>query len=119
MARSTLLGLAEKGLRNHGFAAYRATLSVDDIKANETTAWIVDSPSLNLWLVQSKRCCMIPRLTFQERVGDASHVMSYSIAGGKIFNLVLTHPEKADPSAWTHEDHLEKMKAQYIGWDPT
>ncbi|KAL6250173.1 hypothetical protein RBB50_002474 [Rhinocladiella similis] len=100
LARQTILGHADQSLRSHGVAAYRATVSVDDIKNNPKTAWILESQSLNLW------------------VGHASHVMTYSIASGKIFNLVVTHPESTDPSTWDQQDNIAKMQAHFDGWDP-
>jgi hypothetical protein len=45
--------------------------------------------------------------------------MSYAIAGGQQYNMVITHPVSA-----THQPDkpmsqiLEEMKSHYKGWDP-
>jgi salicylate hydroxylase len=44
--------------------------------------------------------------------------MTYSIAGGKSFNMVLSHPEESDPSTWKQEKAIEGMKQHFQGWDP-
>lgn len=35
--------------RKTGFAAYRATVDVDKIKADPNIAWVVEQPNINLW----------------------------------------------------------------------
>jgi salicylate hydroxylase len=50
------------------------------------------------------------------------HVMSYTIAGGKSFNMVLSHPDRTDPAAWNQqspEKILSAMREHFKGWDPT
>ena len=46
--------------------------------------------------------------------------MSYSIAGGETYNLVITIPEPHDPSEWDVDDSssIEKMQSYFQGWDP-
>lgn len=44
--------------------------------------------------------------------------MTYTIAGGKTFNLVLSHVDHSDPSTWKPENAVEDMKAYFRGWDP-
>ena len=44
--------------------------------------------------------------------------MSYTIAGGKSFNMVLAHPEASDPATWNQETVIEDMKKHFDGWDP-
>ena len=46
------------------------------------------------------------------------HVMSYTIAGGKSFNMVLSHPDRSDPSNWNQQDALKDMRKHFEGWDP-
>lgn len=44
--------------------------------------------------------------------------MTYSIAGGKSFNMVLSHPDKGDPSLYgLEEDILGDMRKEFEGWD--
>ncbi len=45
------------------------------------------------------------------------HVMTYTIAAGRSFNMVLSHPEVSDPSTWKQETALEDMKSHFKGWD--
>lgn len=44
--------------------------------------------------------------------------MSYTIAAGKSFNLVLSHIDKSDPSTWTHRFNKELIMDEFSGWDP-
>ena len=54
------------------------------------------------------------------RVGDHTHVMSYSIVGGEMFNLVINIPEPLEPPDWNSKDNVsvEKMRSYFKGWDP-
>lgn len=53
------------------------------------------------------------------RVGDDRHVMSYAIAGGERYNLVLTHPQGSDQlRELTSYEVLADLRAHYEGWDP-
>ena len=47
--------------------------------------------------------------------------MSYSVAGGKTYNLVVTVPEQRDPKEWTKEEcfSVKKMQSYFKDWDPT
>jgi len=51
------------------------------------------------------------------RIGDMRHVMTYTIAAGKSFNMVLSHPEESDPSTWRQETAVSDMKQHFKGWD--
>ncbi|KAJ5812304.1 hypothetical protein N7474_008605 [Penicillium riverlandense] len=82
-----------------GFAAYRATVDVARIKADPDLAWLLEKTSLNLW------------------VGDQRHVMTYTIGGGKSFNMVLSHPDHTDPSTWDQTTALSDMRREFQGWD--
>ena len=53
------------------------------------------------------------------RIGDMRHVMTYPIAGGNTFNMVLAHRETEDPEMWDQSKALESMKEHFKGWDPT
>ncbi|KIW56578.1 hypothetical protein PV05_05230 [Exophiala xenobiotica] len=103
-ARTKVLGGVDQAPRRTGFAAYRATVDVEKMKAYPDTAEVCAKPNLNLW------------------VGDMRHVMTYMIAGGKSFNMVLSHPDRSDPSTWssqTPERILSGMRDHFKGWDPT
>jgi salicylate hydroxylase len=43
--------------------------------------------------------------------------MSYTIAAGESFNMVLSHPETTDPSTWQQERAIEDMRKEFQGWD--
>jgi len=44
--------------------------------------------------------------------------MTYMIAGGKTFNMVLSHPEERDPAEWHQETANKEMRSHFEGWDP-
>ena len=56
-------------------------------------------------------------VTKTTRIGDMRHVMTYTIAAGKSFNMVLSHPEESDPSTWRQETAVSDMKQHFKGWD--
>lgn len=44
--------------------------------------------------------------------------MTYCIAGGQSFNMVLSHRDKGDPELFGMEDNiLENMRKEFEGWD--
>lgn len=55
------------------------------------------------------------------RIGEDRHVMTYSIAGGRSFNMVLSHRDKStsDPATFGFgQDILSDMRREFEGWDP-
>lgn len=54
------------------------------------------------------------------RIGDGRHAMTYPIANGKSFNMVLSHPSESDPSTWSQDQKtiLLDMREQFENWDP-
>ncbi|KAL1968737.1 hypothetical protein VTN77DRAFT_1563 [Rasamsonia byssochlamydoides] len=100
-ARKEVLGGADKPPQRTGFAVYRAVVDIDRIRADPETAWLLEKPAFNLWL------------------GDARHVMTYTIGAGKSFNMVLSHPDDTDPATWNQEEALDNMRKEFEGWDPT
>lgn len=44
--------------------------------------------------------------------------MTYTITGGKSFNMVLSHVDKSDPSTWKNETAVDDMRKEFSGWDP-
>jgi salicylate hydroxylase len=99
-ARTIVLGDEDQPPQEAGFAAYRAMVDTDRMKNDPDVSWLLDNPSQNLW------------------IGDKRHVMTYSIAGGKSFNMVLSHPEDSNPSTWRQETAVADMKQHFRGWDP-
>ncbi|KAJ9144076.1 Salicylate hydroxylase [Pleurostoma richardsiae] len=86
-----------------GFAAYRATVDVQKMRQIPEISWILEKPGLNIW------------------IGEDRHVMTYTIAAGQSFNMVLSHMDQSDASRWnqlSQERVLGDMKAEFGGWDP-
>ena len=52
------------------------------------------------------------------RIGEDRHVMTYCIAGGKTFNMVLSHVDNSDPANWKPENAISDMKEYFQDWDP-
>jgi hypothetical protein len=48
-ARATILGSLEPQAPSTGFAAYRATVDVEKMKAHPELCWILEKPALNIW----------------------------------------------------------------------
>jgi salicylate hydroxylase len=97
-----LNGVDQPAMRT-GFAAYRATVDVAEMRTHPELADLLAKPGLNLW------------------IGDMRHVMTYTIAGGRSFNMVLSHPDRSDPAAWNQQSPdkiLSDMQSHFSGWDP-
>ncbi|RDL32004.1 uncharacterized protein BP5553_09406 [Venustampulla echinocandica] len=50
--------------------------------------------------------------------GPRTHVASYSVRGGSVFNLGLLCPDDLPPSVAKQEGDLNEMKELFEGWDP-
>ncbi|KAK1624172.1 FAD binding domain-containing protein [Colletotrichum phormii] len=98
-----LLPSNQVGATNYtGFAVYRATVDVSKMRKIPEVAWILEKPGLHVW------------------IGEDRHVMTYTIAAGESFNIVLSHRDVRDPSTWeqkTQAEILEEMRAEFRGWD--
>ena len=70
------------------------------MKADPDTSWLLESPAQNIW------------------VGEGRHVMTYSIASGKSFNMVLSHTDRTDASTWSERDAIKDMRREFASWDP-
>jgi salicylate hydroxylase len=99
LARSKLMGIDKPPLKT-GFAAYRATVDVAKMQGDPEVSWLLEKPGLNIW------------------IGPERHVMTYTIAAGKSFNMVLSHVDHSDPSTWKPENAITEMKNYFCGWDP-
>ncbi|KIW23274.1 uncharacterized protein PV07_11485 [Cladophialophora immunda] len=103
IGRTKVLGGVDQPPLRTGFAAYRATVDVEEMKAHPELVELLAKPGLNLW------------------IGDMRHVMTYTIAGGKSFNMVLSHPDRTDPATWNQQSPdkvMSDMRAHFDGWDP-
>ena len=99
-ARRVVLGGSDQPPCKAGFAAYRAMVEVEKMSGDAELEELLRIPGQNLW------------------VGNQRHVMTYTVAGGKYFNMVLSHPEDEDPGDWNQKTVVEDMKANFQGWDP-
>ncbi len=100
MARKFVLGGIDVPPEKTGFAAYRATVGATKIKDDPEISWLLEKPSLNIW------------------IGEDRHVMTYTISAGESFNMVLSHVDTSDPSTWKPENAIKDMKEYFAGWDP-
>ncbi|KAK7437291.1 FAD binding domain-containing protein [Colletotrichum acutatum] len=81
---------------------YRATVDVSKMRRIPEIAWILEKPGLHVW------------------IGEDRHVMTYTIAAGESFNMVLSHRDSRNPSTWeqkTQAEILGEMRAEFRGWD--
>ncbi|KFZ11099.1 hypothetical protein V501_04900 [Pseudogymnoascus sp. VKM F-4519 (FW-2642)] len=99
-ARKLVLEGEDKPPQPTGFAAYRATVDVEKMRSDPAISWLLEKPSLNIW------------------IGEDRHVMTYTIAAGKSFNMVLSHVDLTDPSTWKPETAICDMRKEFSGWDP-
>lgn len=44
--------------------------------------------------------------------------MTYTIARGQAFNMVLSHIDRSDPATWVNKFHKEDVQNEFKGWDP-
>lgn len=83
-----------------GDLAYRVVLNLEDVADDpELTAW-VSNPMVHFW------------------IGPGTHVVGYSIRGGKMYNLVLLCPDDLPEGVSRQPGDLEEMKALFTDWDP-
>ncbi|VUC37720.1 unnamed protein product [Clonostachys rosea] len=83
-------GGVDKPASRTGFAAYRAVVDTERMRINPDTAWLLEA-GINIW------------------IGEDRHVMTYCIAGGMSFNMVLSHGDHNDPRAWGPHRAVEYM----------
>jgi salicylate hydroxylase len=99
--RSAFLGKESKAILT-GDLAYRIVINTDDLHgpdAEELRAW-VEKATVNFW------------------VGPNTHVVAYTMRGGKVYNIVLLCPDDLPEGVSKTDGDLEEMKALFDGWDP-
>lgn len=101
VARKAFLPELGDGLEKTGWAAYRAQVSVEKIKANPTTAHVANQCTCDCWS------------------GDQHCVVSYLVKNGSMLNMAFSHPDDVDASGWTSEQCTAELKRLYSDWDPT
>ncbi|RDW63349.1 hypothetical protein BP6252_10894 [Coleophoma cylindrospora] len=100
-ARKSFLSETDDGTEKTGWAAYRTTALVADIKANPDTAQLVAKHNCNCW------------------VGDKSSVMTYLVKNSQVLNIVLSHPDNLDTSEWTPRQFKDELQQLFGHWDPS
>ncbi|KAH6877159.1 salicylate hydroxylase [Thelonectria olida] len=100
VARPVVLDSVDKPAKKTGFAAYRAVVNTDLMMNDPDTSWLLERPGINIW------------------IGKDQHVMTYCIAGGKSFNMVLSHVDHSDPTTWNSRDAVKDMRDHFENWDP-
>lgn len=119
LARQEILKDKDQPPTETGFAVYRATVDIEKIKTAPELAWLVGKPSLNIWYVRYHYSHKFGQLTNQcHRIGEDRHVMTYGIAAGKSFNMVLSHVDHSDPATWKQETAIRDMRNYFKDWDP-
>ncbi|KAL4806195.1 hypothetical protein BDV18DRAFT_124100 [Aspergillus unguis] len=82
-----------------GDLAYRIVLHVDQITDPKLRAF-VQNPQVHFW------------------VGPGAHVVSYSLRGGNMINIVLLVPDNLPPGVSREKGSVEEMRGLFKGWDP-
>ncbi|CAK7206130.1 hypothetical protein SEUCBS139899_008914 [Sporothrix eucalyptigena] len=98
-ARRVVLGGEDIAPVTTGFAAYRAVVDTSLMRNDEDISWLLTTEGLNIW------------------IGEDRHVMTYCIAGGSLFNMVLSHIDHSDPSTWDPSTAVQDMRRYFEGWD--
>ncbi|KAF5854552.1 hypothetical protein GGP41_007331 [Bipolaris sorokiniana] len=83
-----------------GMAAYRVMADVKEVRADPLTREIVEEHAGNCWADTHKL------------------VMTYMVRGSDKLNLVLSHPDTVDTSAWTQEQYKAELTRFYGDMDP-
>ena len=98
--RESFLGGTQDLPKPTGDLAYRIVLTLDQV---------ADEPELREWIKN-------PEVHFW--IGPGSHVVSYSLRGGTMLNIVLLVPDNLPPGVAKQEGSLEEMRELFKGWDP-
>jgi salicylate hydroxylase len=96
--RSTMLGKRDTPMPT-GDLAYRVVLNIDQVKSQKLRDMVQDF-ACRFW------------------AGPDSHVVAYSLRGGKMYNVVLLVPDDLEEGVARTEGDLDEMKKLFEGWDP-
>ncbi|KAN0091583.1 hypothetical protein V8E55_005149 [Tylopilus felleus] len=83
-----------------GDAAFRAIIPTDIMIKDPDLRPLVETAEMVGWM------------------GPGRHIMAYNIRAKKEFNLVLVHPDDGSVESWTAEGSADKMRADFVGWEP-
>ncbi|KAL6234937.1 hypothetical protein BDW75DRAFT_240634 [Aspergillus navahoensis] len=96
--RECLLNCKDEPLPT-GDLAYRIVLHIDQISDPKLRAF-VQNPQVHFW------------------IGPGAHVVSYSVRGGDMINIVLLVPDNLPPGVSREAGSVEEMRGLFKGWDP-
>jgi salicylate hydroxylase len=99
LTREYVVGEPDKATPT-GDAAYRAIIPTDLLLQDPDLRPLVENPEMVGWL------------------GPRRHIMAYNIRASKEYNLVLCHPDDGSLESWTAEGNADKMRAEFVGWEP-
>lgn len=100
-ARKQFLGTEDPGTKSTGWAAFRTICPSAAIKADPTTADLLDEDgSSNLWIAHNASC------------------MTYLIKDATMLNIVLSHRDDVDTASWSLEQHREYVGSLFDDFDP-
>lgn len=83
-----------------GDLAYRIVVEASAMKAHPLLAELVERPNINYWM------------------GPDSHVVSYLLKGGSLYNIVLICPDNLPELVNQQKADLDEMHALFRNWDP-
>ncbi|KIW25189.1 uncharacterized protein PV07_08388 [Cladophialophora immunda] len=98
-ARTQFLREQDRGAQRTGWAAYRTMVDVASIQANPATADLVEQHNNHLW------------------IGENCSAMTYMIYESTKLNMVLSHRDDVDTTAWTPSQYHGTIKSLFHGWD--
>lgn len=83
-----------------GDLAYRIIIKAEDMKKHPNLRELVEQPAMNYWM------------------GPHSHVVSYLLKGGGLYNIVLICPDDLPSLENTAKADPEEMRDIFKHWDP-
>ncbi|KIK82238.1 hypothetical protein PAXRUDRAFT_832326 [Paxillus rubicundulus Ve08.2h10] len=83
-----------------GDAAYRAIVPATLLLNDPDLRPLVETPEMVGWL------------------GPERHIMGYNIRSRQEYNLVVVHPDCGSDESWTAEGSADKMRIDFVGWEP-
>ncbi|KAI9463897.1 FAD/NAD(P)-binding domain-containing protein [Boletus coccyginus] len=83
-----------------GDAAYRASIPTDLLLKDPDLRPLVETPEMVGWM------------------GPGRHIVAYNIRAKKEYNVLLLHPDDGSVDSWTVEGSADKMRADFVGWEP-
>ncbi|MCJ1400746.1 hypothetical protein MMC11_003954 [Xylographa trunciseda] len=83
-----------------GDLAYRITVKVEDMRKHKDLVELADNQEINIWM------------------GPDSHVVSYMLKGGGLYNIVLVCPDNLPELVSTAKADLQEMRDFFENWDP-